>query len=655
MKTGLYAHLAFESLKKNYRLSIPFIGGGILMASMLYSILSMYSSPELSASFRGEDLIAFLQMGVPMLMLFTLIFFFYLNSVWLRSRSKENALFMVLGMEKRHLIHVQFDQLLICALATIPGGLLVGICMDKLLSLLLCRILEVPPLLGFSISWTAITGMSEWILFCFAALSAWSALQIMDSDPLKNLKGEPHVENKIRIHWFGAACGILLLADGYTLAVTIRNPIVAFALFFVAVLLVIAGTYLLFLFGAEALIALLQKDKRYYYSPRHFVSLSILKYRLRQNAAALANIAILSTMILVTLSTTVSLVVGVQKTVEQIYPTDAQFVLHSYVYNDFPASTDIEKDSLDALEKMNIQPAENWTYGTTYAVYQAGYATESVVIIDINDYNRLNGKSISLEDDELLPIEANPNLNDRIVLLRNGREETYFMHQKENDPLAAPFGQETNINMPLVFAGNLRAGDPVSWNFYCNLGDQNTAETMNLILKEYPQNLDKTRYPDDEYSVNMHFQREVRSSLLEMYSSMLFLGIYLCALFILAVVLIMYYKQVSEGAEDRRRFAILQKVGLDREQLRRIIGTQSKLVFFLPLTTALLHILFAFPMIRLILEHLVLCDPQIFFWVMLTCFGIFALIYALIYRLTARTYYKITVQNASGEYAEPRS
>lgn len=648
MNHFVYLKLAIQSIKKSYRISVPFLGGSILMCTILYSITSLSQNPALlDGDFFGGNIMAtYLMLGSWIFMLFVLIFLFYLNSVWAKSRRQENGLLSILGMEKKHLLRIQFYQLLIFYLLTIGLGILLGIGLEKLVLLLVIRIFNMPSVLGFHLSMNAVATVAGWIGLCYIALLGYSWMNTLTVRPLENVHQKSAGEQKIKNRWVLALLGIVSLGTGYYLAITTKNPVQASMLFFVAVILVIIGTYLLFAFGSSVIIQALQKNKAFYYKPNHFITVSTLKYRLKQNSAALANIAILSTMVLVTLSTTVSLVAGVDNTSRLIYPKDALITVMMNDENPIPDAQAVYDDVLQTADQTGYAPSSPFYYKMGYKNFSTPSQTQPLetTVLDVEDWNRISGQSVNLNPGQAAVL----NKEDLVGEVLNDSE----------NPQAAPLEITQNItNIPdelrqpdmnpvlLIRFSDLPSTVP-GLRYVIGFDSEKAAritedEQLLKMADEFNANLREGQLKENG-SIRYDARNYEKTLMFTMYAGLLIIGIYLSILFVIAVVLIMYYKQLSEGIEDQGRFRILKNVGLEEKQVRKVINDQVLIMFFLPLAVAFIHILFAFPMISRMLIIMAPGSQNVFLIVMIATFVIFALIYLVIYKLTARTYYRLT-------------
>ncbi len=655
MKKHVYWSLAIQSLYKNYRISLPFLGGGIIMTALFYSITSLAFNPNLATIYGGNMITRMLGLGEKIMMLFTFIFFFYLNEVFYKNSQQENGLFTVLGLEKSHLIRIQIYKFFLLFIATLSLGLLLGIGLDKILFMLLLKVWGMNPTFGFYLSSKGLQETTLWIGICYLAILLWSMILTWHANPLEALHAKQIGEKPIKNRWLLAFLGLLFLATGYTLALGIQDPKDAMVYFFVAVLLVILGTYLLFAFGSTVLVQLLQKNKSFYYKPNHFIFISTMRSRLKQNSLALANIAILSTMVLVTLSTTTSLMVGIDSSLEGRYTHDYIVTIGGYseqskiptIYQDMGVLTeDGVLSSQDLLEKvlkvanqLQLDPREAQVFvcSPTMTIQNGEETIVIPPIVDVHDFNRLTNSHYTLASEELLSLT--PEIPAGSIILGPNQEKMVIKEVLPRPEILDFFVSFDEKESLLV--GDLSALSSTDHNLILvhnyafvlfNSPILNRGRELYEALNE--------EFPHMVFLNVRSFELDKKDAL-SVYVGVLFVGLYLSALFLLAVILIIYYKQLSEGIEDQKRFAILQNVGLEQKQIQQMINDQVLLLFFLPLGVALIHICFAYPMIQKILNLMTQSSNTIFLMVTGLCLVVFALVYIVIYKLTARTYFRL--------------
>ena len=592
-KRSFFPRLALVNLIRNSRYYGPYLLSCGALAAMYY-ILRFLTWNEVIQTVRGAAYLqVMMSIGCVVVALFSVVLLLYANSFVMKRRQKELGLYNILGLEKRHIAALCVGETLLCAAAVIPGGIAAGILLSKLILLLLLKLVQIPVQFGFSVS---IKGMGE----------------------------------------------TAALLGGYAIALTTRNPVNALMLFFVAVILVMLGTYCLFTAGSIFLLKRLRANKGFYYQTRHFTAVSGLLYRMKQNAVGLANICILTCMVLVTVSGTLCLYLGAEKSLDGKYPNDILVTQTLEDGVDPTATLDLVRQTVEDVGRQvtDLRYEQSASFHAKYSgntlltdLSQNGLLTE-VTVLTAEEYSRLTGEAVALGENEVLAYA------DGDFQL----PETFFYEYEE-----APIRVKDGLN-------SFPAGDSAIVTNEVTLG-----LVADGALAEQLMNMDLTRrtfrihlnadgtdseklacakailaVSDGEYGVASH--QEMAEEFYAMYGGFLFLGIFLGLLFLLAAVLIIYYKQISEGYEDQRRYQIMQQVGMSRREVGASIRGQILLVFFLPLLAAGLHILAAFPMLCRILELFGLYDVGLFALCTAGTLAVFAAVYALVYGLTARTY-----------------
>lgn len=658
MRKFFYPKLAASNIKKNGRTYIPYILTCIFMVAMYYIISSLARNPGIKDLLGGDTVEYTLVLGGWVVAIFAAIFLFYTNSFLMKRRKKEFGLLNILGMEKKHLSRVIGYETLYIAGISLAFGILLGIVLDKCMFLLILKVLDAPVSLGFYVSFESM--LLAGILFAaiFLLIFLNSLRQIRLSSPIELLRGSSVGEKEPKTKWVMAILGVLCLSGGYYLAVTTQNPLTAVSLFFLAVLLVVAGTYFLFMAGSIAFLKLLRKKKSYYYKAKHFTSVSGLIYRMKQNAVGLANICILSTMVLVMVASTSSMMLGMEDIINTRYPYDITVYAR--------AETQAQREAVDAaanrlLEAYGAQKTAEQAYtylnfsavreGDTFLVggeedLTALERLNNLFFIPVEDYNRLTGDNAQLAEGE--------------ILLYSNRDAY------EPDTLTVFDRTYRIVGRPDNFLGNgVMEADIVSSRFIVVRDVEEIVELNDLQRQAYGKNASEFRYfygfdldiPEEQQrafyaelkdSLNSQdllgiadSRADSRQSFHSLYGGLFFIGIFLGLLFIVATILIIYYKQISEGYDDRERYVIMQKVGMSQAEVKRSIHSQILTVFFLPLITAGVHTAFAFPVISKILALLSMSNTTLFALCTVGCFLVFALLYSLIYALTARAYYRI--------------
>lgn len=664
MSKTFYFRLAFDNLKKNAKMYIPFVLSCILTIMLYYMVSSLSMNPNMMNMIGGDVMQQILSLGIYVITVFAVIFLFYTNSFLIKRRKREFGLFNILGMEKKHLSIVIALESIIVFLVSMVLGIGIGILLDKAFYLLIAKMLNASIALGFYISYQSIVNSIILFLIIFVLMYLFSLIQINLSNPIELLHGDQHGEKEPKTKWLLALIGLICLGTGYYMSVSIQDPVTAFAFFMVAVILVVIGTYMLFTAGSIVILKLLRKNKRYYYKTNHFISVSNMIYRMKQNAVGLGNICILSTMVLVMLSTTISLWVGMNDIIETRFPRDITVSINSVDSNQALYTID---DMNYAIEQAGIQTEDELVYrtlsvsafnqGNTYTFGNENMSLQDIsnvvvlYFITLDDYNRTEGTNVSLAPDEVLVFPSGKQFDHKTIdiasntfkvkgILDSIKADSNYSANLQNSMFVVVDSMDT-----LFMIDDLQKqayGDNAS--YIHTSYDFNLSKSEGMSVKEATDAL-IANYPGDTTYMMVDTQEGNYEDLLSLYASFLFIGIFLSFLFIMATVLIMYYKQITEGYEDKKRFEIMQKVGLNKREVKKTINSQVLTVFFLPLVVAAIHIVFAFPMIEKMLRLLYLDNTNLYIMTTVICFGVFALVYVLIYFLTSKVYYGI-VRNA---------
>ena len=659
MKKGLYLKLAANNIQKNRKTYLPYLLTCIGMVAMYYMICALSLNDGLTNIVGSETVSYTLSMGTWVTAIFAAIFLFYTNSFLMKRRKKEFGLFNILGMEKKHLCRVIFWETVFILLMSLAIGLAAGLLLNKLMFLALLRLFECEVPLGFSPSSQAL--LMSCLLFggIFLLIFINSLRQIHLAKPIELLKGGEVGEREPKTKWLMALIGVLCLGGGYYIALATTNPVAAINLFFVAVILVIIGTYCLFTAGSIALLKLLRKKKSYYYRTRHFISLSGMIYRMKQNAVGLANICILSTAVIVMVSSTFSMYIGMEDIVNTRYPRSILLSTEDYSEQGKERIRSCSDALLQEQSLTSTNPLE-YTYLSFAALEQGdSFSTDqgnnSVLLVNnvvnlffftLDDYNQRTGRQVTLEDNE--------------VLVYSNRTDYSFSHMKV-------MGWDFTIKEKLEdFVDDDMMESNIASSHFIVVKDLSILEALDRDQKAvYGKNASSIHYyygfdlyadrdevvsfyeklssslEQDGFDGSIECREEARNSFLSLYGGLFFIGVFLGLLFIMATILIIYYKQVSEGYDDLERYHILQKVGMSRAEIRQSIHSQILTVFFLPLVMAGIHMAFAFPAITRILALFSLNNVQLFALCTVGCFVLFGLLYAIVYLVTAKAYYRI--------------
>lgn len=627
---------------------------------MFYMMHFISGNPGLKKMSGGDALMIILNLGNYVIGIFSVIFLFYTNSFLIKRRKKEFGLFNILGMEKKHIITIIVWETFFVTVISLFIGLISGAVIGKLMFLLLNNILHFAVPFTYFVSIKSM-GMTAVLFIGIFVLTLLNNLrQIHLAKPIELLRGGQVGEREPKTKWFLVLIGVATLAYGYYIALVTESPLAAINKFFLAVLLVIVGTYALFTAGTIALLKLLRKNKGFYYQTKHFISVSGMIYRMKQNAVGLANICILSTMVLVMLSTTVSLYIGMEDVLKTRYPKEIDVTANNLSKE---ASQSVEKMIKEEAEKYQVKLKDPVSYrsasfpavrkGNTFTTNEdtlKSFTDISIIgLIPLDEFNKLEKQSFTLEDNEVLlyTLKGKPIKNSIIIAGQNFQikqqlkdlkisgdsstnasaalTDSYFVVVKDEDTIKSLYPAEDL--------------DAVKWkdlSYFYGFDVDGNAKDEIALTKALNKKLNKASIEG-----NAEGREEAKESFYSLYGGLFFLGLFLGTLFIMATVLIMYYKQISEGYDDKERFAIMQKVGLSKEEIKKSIKSQVLIVFFLPLAAAVIHIAFAFKVITKLLALLNLTNVGLFAICTAATILIFAMFYALVYSLTAREYYKI--------------
>lgn len=680
MKLGFYSRIAADNVRKNYRFFIPRILAEAGLLGSFYIVLTLSLDRRLS-DLRGGDYIPLLMfLGMLVIALQSAVLMLYINSFLMKQRKREFGLYNVLGMEKRHVGRVMLYETLICCVVSLVIGLAFGMLFYKLCSLLICYLLQTDVVFGFYfIRPGTIIGAALFFVFLDILIYFANLISLARLKPVDLLSSVSTGEKEPKVRWVLLVIGVLTLGAGYGISVTVKNPISAVSLFFVAVFLVIIGTYCLFMTGSVFVFKALKKNKAFYYKKKNFTAVSGLLYRMKRNAIGLASIAILATDVLVMISTTVSLYSGMQQTLDKNYPQHYYLFMRVYDSDDsavLPTSDDMAEvvRSVAAkygeeVKQISHQKYLNVTYNHLNGEYipkvpEAGSDIPSdpanFIFMTEDVYAGCGGERIGLAKDEALlcAFNANDEVPEEITV--SGRKfkvkDSLLYFPIQNNALASvSHGYGMVVSDESVLDG-LFADQKESYGSNASDYSERLAVTFSDLERLYQvgdeihddvsdrlSDIFNRNNPGTEASVVILSESvwSSKQTVLGLYGSFLFLGLLLGCVCLFSTVLIIYYKQISEGYEDRARFQIMKKVGMSDGEIKKTIRTQILLVFFCPLIVAGVHICFAFPMLEKLLQALLLSDTWLFVGCSAITYLVFALIYVLIYSITARTYYKI--------------
>mgnify|MGYP004623477453 FL=1 len=674
MKSGLYLKLSVNGIKKNKKLYLPYLITCICMVMMFYLIDYLAVSPQFAQIKGGDTMQMILGFGSGVIAIFSLILLYYTNSFLIRRRQREFGLYHILGMGKIDLVKIMVFENLLISVVTIAGGIVGGILFSKLGELLAAKILGSNAGLSMKISVPALVATALLFLAIFALIMLRMIVSVYRLKPVELLKSEKTGEKPPKANWIFAVIGLLLLGVAYYLSLTIKDPLAAMVWFMVAVVLVILATYLLFIAGSVAFCKMMQKKKGYYYKTNHFISISSMIYRMKRNGAGLASICILSTMVLVMVSSTTSLYLSMEHGLNLRYPKSVQIEMYTN-----PEQTEEMKETqngqiVDLVQnvlKEHNQTAENPENYRMLTV--SGIASKNeiyfnpenapgvngvntfdhlkmIYALPMEEYNRIMGTNLELASGEAyLYTKDSDFAYDQIMVENSGT----WSIKGYLDKMISNGNDVSNMNSSLYLVvpgledikaleeGNV-SGSYEKWyyNFDLSCGDEEQIKIQNEI-EEKINALAEQESDSIFFGVSTDSRAASRADYQALYGGLFFLGILLGVVFILGMVLIIYYKQITEGYEDQDRFQILMKVGMTPKEVRQTINSQVMTVFFLPLVVAGIHTAFAFPMIEKMVHLLAFSDRKFLILVTVCSYLVFALFYIIVYMVTSKQYYKI--------------
>lgn len=672
---NIYAKLAGTNIRNNRQLYLPYILSGITTVAMFYLMMFINNNPGIDKIPGASNLKMIMELGVGVITIFSYIFIFYTNSFISKRRKKEIGIYNILGMEKRHIGRVLALETVFVAVITILGGLAAGIVFSKLVLMLLYRILGFDETVMFYITGSGIRTTLIVFGILYVLTLIYNLMQITFAKPVELLRGGNVGEKEPKTKWLMAIAGAACIATAYYIAITTENPIKVLTLFFVAVLLVIAGTYFLFTAGSIVVLKMLRNNKNFYYNKKHFAAVSGMLYRMKQNAAGLASICILSTMVLVMLSTTVSMFAGVQDELAARFPQEItlystydqvsegkddvtdlvkqtiadqgrtienecsyRYLLLLLTQNDtsFEAASQdtwnsdltmvnvITRDDLIAMDDRFTEENTSLPQSGTVSVYGSkAYDADSITIL---------GKEFQVGESRVFT-------TDKDMYASLGFNDDYYVVVDSLDTLKDIFALANTDDRITSYRGvsgydiDGTTAEKTACADAVNQVIQSANEKAGLNKEDTVTNGLTSRYMESRSANENEFY--------SLYGGLFFLGVFLGIMFLMVTVMIIFYKQISEGYDDKQRYEIMEKVGMSNEEVKTSIQSQIRMVFFLPIVTAAIHVAAAFPMINRLLMLLNLTNTRLFVICLIITILIFTLIYYIVFKLTSRSYYKI--------------
>lgn len=606
----IYSRLAFTNIKNNKTLYMPYIISGMVMIAMFYVMMFLNNSKGLGKVPGADALASIMGLGCGTIAVFSYIFLFYTNSFIIKRRKKEVGIYNILGMEKRHIARVLSIETLTVALAAIASGIIAGILFSKLMIMFLYRIINIKAQINFTVSASAVVNTILIFGVLYFLTLIYNLMQVKLANPIELLRGGNVGEKEPKSKWLIAIIGLGCLAGGYYIAITTKNPLQVLSLFFVAVLLVIVGTYLLFISGSIVILKALRKNKKFYYNKKHFAAVSGMIYRMKQNAGGLASICVLSTMVLVVVSTTVSMYVGMEGELKPVLNYNNDISMLYFV-------------TRDEIEKM--EPGLQGRLKNKIPKLDAGsvavYGTE-----------KFNNDIINLLSKEFKVAAAEKTAVSKDSYMSSMYSGVYYVVVDSKATLAEIFNLNSSLEENSV---PTMLNNEIDYNLYGSSEDKlAVAKALDKHFEENSVKSDVSGFYEESRDAN-------REQIYVLYGGLFFIGIFLGTMFLMVTVMIIFYKQISEGYDDKARYEIMEKVGMSNDEVKKSITSQVRMVFFLPIILAACHLAAAFPLLRRLLVLFNLTDIKLIAICMSATFLVFVAIYYIVFKITSKAYYRI--------------
>lgn len=662
MNKLFYPKLAFMNLKKNHKIYAPYLFTCILTIMLFYALSAIGMNNGLEQIRGGTAIGTVMEWVTALTGGFSVIFLFYTNSFLIKQRKKELGLYQVMGMDKKNLSLMMLWETLITAAVSLGAGLLLGLALGKLMFLIFLKVVHFPVPLDFAVEPEALLKTARLFLAVFLINLAWNLFRVARS-AISELAGASRAgEREPRGKWLLAVFGLASLGGGYYIAQTADSPLTAVNVFFFAVILVIIGTYLLFMSGSIVLLKALKKNNTYYYKTKHFTAVSGMLYRMKQNAAGLANICIMSTAVIVVLSVCVCLYAGIEDSLKNQFPKEVSVSI--------PDGSDetaaeavrlIQETAKEAGVKVKgelgyrsfllpcMLKGDAAMFGNAVTYGDEEGFTESyrgMVLIPLEDYNAVTGENATLQEGEALVYAPEDEYAYDTILL--GDVPYTVKEVLENAPLIAEGMMSHVVGMFYVILPDVSSVEYLAKEYGFSSEELNHVgydawfdmEGDAQDKEEMVRRLEESIVQENPDSI-VQYKEDYRESTYVMNGGALFIGIFAGALFLISTVLIIYYKQISEGYDDRENYQIMQKVGMARREVHRTIRSQILAVFFLPLLGAFLHVAFAFRVMTMLLEVMYVLNVPLFLKCTAGVTAVFTLFYVIVYMVTSREYYRI--------------
>lgn len=671
----LYFKLMKTNIKNGKQFYFPYVLAGILMVILFYSMRAIYYNDGLNHMAGGQEIKTIMSFGTYVIIIFSFIFVFYTNSFIMKRRKKDIGIYNILGMEKRHIAREIFIETMAIAGVVIVDGLVIGVVFNKFFMMFLYKILHFETSIKFAISWTALCQALSIFTVLYLMTIVYNVIQVKLSNPIELLKGSSTGEREPKTKAFMAVIGFLCIGIGYYIAITTKNPVEALILFFVAIVLVIIGTYCLFAAGSIAILKMLKNNKNYYYKKKHFIAVSGMIYRMKQNSVGLANICILSTMVLVMVSTTVSMYIGEKDIMNARFPSEINISTYSQKFVDKTKLRElvvetIEKNGRNILNEYNnislsyTGYMENDEFKLLSGEEGLNYTDMALItFMTKEDFINIHGidAGVLMEDEitlfgspeyekkefkafgQTFKVKKMADLDEKdSELLANTVKEYYYVVVR-NEAVLEKLNEAAKENSK---DSSLNYNFTYTYNYYIDIDGtpdekKKCEKDIEHAAEEYIKILNGENTEADFSRILVEGRESSWESFFALYGGLFFLGIFLGAIFLMITVIIIFYKQISEGYEDRERFLIMEKVGMSKKDVKISIRSQIRMVFLFPIAVAAIHVTAAFPMIKRLLLMLNMTNSVLYAKCVVSAVLIFTIIYVIVFMLTSRTYYKI--------------
>ena len=658
MNNRFFSSLALRNIKSNKQLYIPFLLSSTAIIAMFFLMVSLMTNKFVQE--RSATLPTLFMIGVVVIGLFSVIFVLYTNSFLIKRRKKEIGLYGILGLEKKHVAKILFFESLFSSLLSIVAGLLTGLLFGRLAFMLLNFMLRMPNDIAYSTSLVSAGATIALFTLIFGLTYLYNVSQFTFANPIKLLKGKQEGEKEPKGSLILFILSLILLGWGYGISITIPDPLAAIEKFFLAVLLVIIGTYLLFISGSIFILKALKNNKRIYYRPGAFISISGMLYRMKQNAVGLENICILASMVIIAVSTTITIYLGSEETLENQFPYEHNVKLFGDMDNVAEMNTRFfeVQDEVIALTEENgldVEEMESYRSESFFGnladgrfVFEQSLLGEDFPIlmmaIPLEDFNGMTGENYTLEEDEALFYHSTKTYTEGGLAIGN---KNYKLTEIENEFSAdMAFTESIALVVPDVshlldiradFMEEFPESNYITIDAEIGLDVEGTEEQKEQLVNRL-----NSEYNGVSGSFSQYQSREnQREEWYSLNGGFLFLGIFLGLLFTIGTLLITYFKQVSEGFDDREKFQIMQKVGLDEDMIKDSTRSQIVWMFLLPIVIATIHVSFAYPIVRKLLLISGVTNDMTWLMTFIAVVIAFAAVYWMIYRVTSRVYYSI--------------